>query len=186
MQLETEPTITENKDKSNNNKWEFTLRGIIGAIVFTSAFIGQFILLFFFNNELDLDFLKYLGWFLWGLSAILGPIPIIYLKRKGGVKKGESYINTSKLVTNGLYAIIRHPQYLSFILIVIGFSLITQSWISLILTILVTVMTYVFSFQEEKKLIEKFGEDYITYQKEVPRFYLLLGLIKYFIRTAKK
>lgn len=159
---------------------------IFVSIVFILAFIGQFILLFFYNNELGLNFLKYIGWFLWGLSAILGVIPIIYFKRKGGVKKGESYIKTSKLVTNGPYAIIRHPQYLSFILLVFGFTLITQSWISLILTIIITVMTYLWSFQEEKKLIEKFGNDYITYQKEVPRFYLLIGLIKYFIRLVRK
>jgi len=186
--LETETSIPEDKDKSNNNnnKWEFTFRGVIGAIVFTLAFIGQFILLFFYNNELGLNFLEYIGWFLWGLSAIFGTIPIIYFKRKGGVNKGESYINTSKLVTSGPYAIIRHPQYLSFILIAFGFTLITQSWISLILTILVTIMTYVFSFQEEKKLNEKFGDDYKNYQKEVPRFYLLFGLVKYFIRAARK
>lgn len=186
MILNTETPMPENKDESNNNKMEFTLLGVLGAIVLTLPFIGQFVLLFFYNNELGLDFLKYLGWFFWGLSAILGPIPIIYFKRNGGIKKGESYINTSKLVTNGPYALIRHPQYLSFILIAIGFTLITQSWISLILTILVTVMTYVFSFQEEKKLIEKFGDDYIAYQKEVPRFYLLIGLIKYFIRGVRK
>lgn len=183
--MKTEPPKTENID-SKNTGWGSSFLSVFFSIVFALAFIGQFILLFFYNNELGLDFLKYIGWFFWCLSAILGPLPIIYFKRQGGVQQGESYIKTSRLVTNGPYAIIRHPQYLSFILIVIGFTLITQSWISLILTILVTIMTYVFTFQEEKKLIEQFGDDYIAYQDEVPRFYLVIGLTKYFFRKIKK
>ena len=183
--METEPLKTENIG-SNTNKWDFSFLSVFISIVFTLAFIGQFVLLFFYNNELGLNFLKYIGWFAWGLSAILGGIPIIYFRRAGGVKKGESYIKTSKLVTCGPYTIIRHPQYLSFMLIAFGFTLTTQSWISLILTIFITVITYLFSFQEEKRLIEQFGDDYINYQKEVPRFYLLIGLIKYFIRATRK
>ncbi|MBD3189501.1 MAG: DUF1295 domain-containing protein [Candidatus Heimdallarchaeota archaeon] len=170
--------------KERDKGWEMTGPEILLGIVFTLVLVGQIVLLFFYNNELGLAFLKYIGWGFWGLSGILGILPIIILKIKGGVKKGESYVNTSKLVTTGLYALIRHPQYLSFMLLSTSITLITQSWISLILNGVIIVLTYLWGWRADKSLLEKFGEEYKEYKEQVPRFNLLFGIIKYAIRKV--
>ena len=54
-------------------------------------------------------------------------------KKKGGVTKGQSYIHTTKLVDTGVYAIIRHPQYVALPLLNIAFILVGQHWIIAIL-----------------------------------------------------
>jgi len=36
---------------------------------------------------------------------------------EGGVKEGESYVKTTRLVDESLYAVVRHPQYLGGILV---------------------------------------------------------------------
>lgn len=192
IELKNEEIIQENSNKRKINEtsdqdkgWGLTVPEIILSVVFTLVVIGQFVLLFFYNNELGLNVLKYIGWGFWALSGIFGILPIIIFKIKGGVKKGESYVNTSKLVTSGLYALVRHPQYLAFMFLSSSITLITQSWISLILTIIIIAMTYLWGWWADKSLLEKFGEDYKEYKEQVPRFNLVLGIIKYFIRKAK-
>jgi protein-S-isoprenylcysteine O-methyltransferase Ste14 len=155
-------------------------------IVFTIISIGQFVPLFFYNNLLGLDYLIYIGYGFWILSAIFGIVPIIYFKIKGGVKKGQSYIKTTKLVTSGPYAIVRHPQYVALNYMAIAITLFTQSWINVLTTVLIIIFNYWTSFQEEQSNIEKFGDEYREYRKRVPRFYLLYGFLKFVIRKIKK
>ena len=73
------------------------------------------------------------------------------------------------LVIEGPYKYMRHP-----ILFFGGMFLILRPVMSLFyLTCLICIILYIYigSFYEEKRLIEKFGERYIKYQKEVPRFF---------------
>ena len=83
---------------------------------------------------------------------------------------------------NGPYAIIRHPQYLGGILFTITISFWTQIFLSLILSIIIIILTYQWTYAEDKKLIEKFGEEYKRYIAKVPRLNPILGIIRYFIR----
>jgi protein-S-isoprenylcysteine O-methyltransferase Ste14 len=74
-----------------------------------------------------------------------------------------------ELVTNGLYAFIRHPLYCGIALFFIGSELITQSYL---------VFVYCFAFlaadqqatYEEALLIKHFGDQYKTYMKRTKRF----------------
>ncbi len=163
-------------------KWHFSPLDIILTSIFTLAFIGQFILLFIYNNELNLKYLEYIGYGLWGISIIFAILPMIILKRKGKAPKGKSYIHTQKIVTTGLYAIVRHPQYFAGIILTISITCITQSWISLILTVLIIILTYQWTYSEDKSLIEKFGKEYEEYKAKVPRLNPILGIIYYFIK----
>jgi len=170
------------KQDSKEEKWHFSTRDIILTSIFTLAFIGQFILLFIYNNELNLKYLEYTGYGLWGISILFAVLPMIILKRKGKAPKGKSYIHTQKIVTTGLYAIVRHPQYLAGIILTISITCITQSWISLILTLLIIVLTYQWTYSEDKSLIQKFGKEYEDYIAKVPRLNPILGIIYYFIK----
>jgi len=183
--MDSEKQFQENKKRSIKRGWEFSTIDIISMLIFILCFIGQFLVLFFYEGQLDINFLEYIAYGVFGLGGFLGIMPVIIFKRKGGVLKGESYINTQEIVTTGLYAIIRHPQYLSFILLSLGITLLNQSWISLILTIAIIVLTYQWTYSEDKNLIKKFGKKYEQYKEKVPRLNLIYGIIKYFIRKYK-
>jgi len=71
------------------------------------------------------------------------------------------------IVTRGVYAKIRHPLYLSLIILNIGISLcfgILPTFILALLTILHWVAT---SLKEENALLKKFPEDYNQYKDAV-------------------
>ena len=166
------PIIKEKKKKVR-------IIDMILTSIFTLSFIIQIILMFLFFNELQLIFLLYIGYIIWGLSLYFGLISFWTFKKRGAVEKGKSYINTTKLVDKGPYAIVRHPQYLGGILFTISITLWTQLLISLILSFIIIILTYQWTFVEDKNLIEKFGEDYKRYMERVPRLNLILGLIRY-------
>ena len=77
----------------------------------------------------------------------------------------------------GTYKYIRHPLYFFSIM----FLLFRPVMDLFYLTCLICIMIYFYmgSHYEEKKLVEKFGEDYIRYKKVVPRFFPLKILKPY-------
>ena len=175
-----------NKKYSEKNSTKFSLRDVIFTTVFTIAFIIQIILMFLFFNELGIIILVYLGYIIWGFSLYFGLISFWTFKKRGGVEKGKSYLYTTKLVDNGPYAIVRHPQYLGGILFTISITFWTQIFLSIILSIIIIILTYQWTYVEDKNLIEKFGEDYKNYKVKVPRLNPILGIIRYFIRIKRK
>ncbi|MBN1410363.1 MAG: isoprenylcysteine carboxylmethyltransferase family protein [Spirochaetales bacterium] len=153
---------------------------IISAIA--GAFIvAQFILIFFFPIE-GILFLKILGYILWGIIIILGWLPIYTFKKYGGVEKGKSYIRTTKLVTRGIYAIVRHPQFLAFPLMNVSLMLLSQHWIVLALGIPGIVLSCLSTMGADQNGIEKFGDEYREYMKKVPGMNIFLGLWRYLFK----
>lgn len=76
-------------------------------------------------------------------------------------------LRDQKLVQEGPYRIIRHPLYVSYVLILAGLSLALLSYWLMIPTLLVIVGIYPTAKAEEETLIEHFGDEYIAYQKKV-------------------
>ena len=71
------------------------------------------------------------------------------------------------LITNGIYKYIRHPGYISDILIFLGVAMALCNWIPVIFVIIAYPIVYAYRIKmEEKMLIEIFGEAYIRYQKQ--------------------
>ena len=72
------------------------------------------------------------------------------------------------VIRQGLFAIIRHPIYLSEILAYLGLLLINISLAAvLVWTIAIGFLHYI-SRYEERLLLERFGEEYASYMREVP------------------
>jgi protein-S-isoprenylcysteine O-methyltransferase Ste14 len=115
-------------------------------------------------------------------SSIFGWLPIFTLKSKGNVPKGKSYTQTTTLVDTGIYSIIRHPQYFAGVLMSIALALISQYWIVAILVLPVSITIILDSLREDKRLIEKFGEDYVEYMGRVPGFNIFIALLRKIIR----
>ncbi len=73
------------------------------------------------------------------------------------------------LVTWGPYGIVRHPSYLSYFLMFCGLFLLQLNFLAAIP--LLAIPGYVHMVKEEEKmLIERFGDDYLRYQERVGKF----------------
>ena len=168
------------KDQHKRN-----LRNIFFTTIFTIAFLIQIVLMFIIENNSNNPCLVYLGWIIWGFSLYFAFIPFITFKKRGDIEKGKSYLHTTKVVKDGPYAIIRHPQYLGGILFTISITLWNPVWFNFVLSITIILLIYQWTYTEDKKLIEKFGEDYKTYKETVPRLNPILGIIKYLWRRKK-
>lgn len=83
-------------------------------------------------------------------------------------------IKLDKLTTSGPYGHVRHPLYLGSFLIMSGFLIMLNvPWFAVLAFVLIVVgIVYKWTVQnEEHMLMQKFGEDYIEYQKAVPAFF---------------
>jgi protein-S-isoprenylcysteine O-methyltransferase Ste14 len=73
-----------------------------------------------------------------------------------------------KLVTTGIYGHVRHPQYLGFMLLTLGMNILWIAISSLLLWPVLAVLYYRLAREEDKELEERFGEEYRTYERDVP------------------
>ena len=123
--------------------------------------------------------LFYLGASFWFLGMVFVIYPFIYFKLKGNVTKGKAYVHTNKIVTSGLYSIVRHVQYTGGILsIFIATPLLYPHWIFVILGIPGILLTYLGTKREDQLMIEKFGDEYIRYKDNVPAINIVVGVIR--------
>lgn len=74
------------------------------------------------------------------------------------------------LATRGAYACIRHPQYVGFILIMVGFLL---QWPTFAMLLMFPVLVYVYrrlAIREEREVAAQLGSVYDDYARRTPRF----------------
>lgn len=154
-------------------------RTLLTSIVWILTAGGQLIAAWIFYDPSGNSARINLGWLIIFISGIFGWLPIFTFRSRGKVQ-GRSYINTTVLVDSGVYAIVRHPQYLAGLLINIGAPLITLHWSVILLGLLSVGMYYWSAAVEEDKNIGKFGAAYQDYMLRVPRFNFLLGLYRKF------
>lgn len=124
------------------------------------------------------QYLRFAGGALLIVSPIFIFLPFIQLPRYGG-SEGETYMQTASLVQHGLYAIVRHPQYLGYMLLVSGFSLLLQQWYGYLLAALSILGFYFQAGEEDLELAQRFGPEFSYYQERVPQFNLFAGLLKW-------
>jgi protein-S-isoprenylcysteine O-methyltransferase Ste14 len=74
-----------------------------------------------------------------------------------------------KLLKDGIYRVVRHPRYLSAGLAVIALALFVDYVGVYVLIFLLFPLGYPMLVFEERELVDRFGEEYRQYQREVPR-----------------
>ena len=75
-----------------------------------------------------------------------------------------------KLVTDGIYAYIRHPQYAGFMLMTLGLLV---HWATLPLLIMWPILTFLYyrlAKREEKEMEKEFGNQYLEYKRTTSMF----------------
>lgn len=74
-----------------------------------------------------------------------------------------------RLATNGLYGLIRHPQYLGLFIALFGEGVVHWPTLFSVAAFPVIVLAYsLLARREEKAMITRFGEEYRVYQSRVP------------------
>lgn len=101
------------------------------------------------------------------LFLILGALLAINGVNKTTLKVAETH-RTERIVTEGVYSIVRHPQYLGGLLAHVGISFLLSAWHSLLFTPLMVVLVFLISRKEEEELIREFGKEYGDYKEKVP------------------
>ena len=158
----------------------YLLSSIAGTLT-----VAQIVLAFVLKQP-RLKALEWAGWICWWTGAIFGVLPIITLRRKGGVAKGQSYMKTTVLVDTGIYAIVRHPQGgTAWLLLNLAAMLIAQHWSSVILGLASMVLAYADDFKVDQYCVEKFGDAYRHYMERVPRVNFVAGIIR-LLRRRKR
>jgi protein-S-isoprenylcysteine O-methyltransferase Ste14 len=75
-----------------------------------------------------------------------------------------------RLATSGIYAYVRHPQYVGFIVVMLGFLL---QWPTLLTLAMFPVLVFMYTRlarTEEREALADFGDAYKVYTARVPRF----------------
>jgi protein-S-isoprenylcysteine O-methyltransferase Ste14 len=158
---------------------------LVLTAVLTTAAVGQIALSFMLYNKEGSLVLTNVGWGVLFVSAIFGWLPIYTFRKRGGVN-GRGYIHTTVLVDRGIYGIVRHPQYLAGVLICIALPLIAQHWLVAVTGFVAAVIYYIDTFDEEKKNLEKFGDEYKRYMEAVPRMNFIIGIVRLIRRKTAK
>jgi protein-S-isoprenylcysteine O-methyltransferase Ste14 len=130
--------------------------------------------------------LVWVGWILFALSAVLGWVPIFGFRRRGRVPKGKSYVHTTQLVTSGLYAVVRHPQYLAWDFLAAAVMCITQHWGVIAAGAIGIAANHVSMIAAERDLLKKFGEAYREYTTCVPQWNLVVGIWRWAKRRTRR
>ena len=102
-----------------------------------------------------------------GLSLLLMVMGYLLLS------KGWTQIHAARggLVTDGIYAYARHPQYTGLFLVIIGFLV---QWPTLLTVIMAPIMLYAYvhlARVEEQRAEAEFGELYRDYAEKTPPFF---------------
>ena len=110
-----------------------------------------------------------LGWGVWlvmtaSLALIVAGMALLALGW------AQVYGARHRLQTRGIYAFLRHPQYLGLILIVLAFNIQWPTLPTLVMAPLLIVMYVRQARREDRELNTRFGGEYLAYAARVPAF----------------
>jgi protein-S-isoprenylcysteine O-methyltransferase Ste14 len=147
----------------NKKSWEFILSWILFYVVFI---LNGLLMIFNWNSWIFKESIRFLlgipvavvgSWLLvWGIFT-LGK------ENTSGLKEG--------FILSGPYRFTRNPQYLGDILLFTGLVLISNSFFLFVFNSLLILIFLFAPISEEIWLVEQYGEKYIAYKKETPRFF---------------
>jgi protein-S-isoprenylcysteine O-methyltransferase Ste14 len=106
-----------------------------------------------------------------GAILFVGWIFHAYCHRLHKQAHGQSQ-QIEEIVTIGVFSIMRHPMYLSLILMYIGLAVAWGIVWMLIPSILFCALIVLTAFKEEEYLLQRFGHRYAEYMRKVPYRFL--------------
>ncbi len=91
----------------------------------------------------------------------------------------------NRLVTTGLYSLVRHPQYTGLFIGLFGEGVVHWPTLFSVALFPVIVLAYwLLARREEKQVLEQFGEEYRAYQRRVPMFIPRFGQWRQLVESS--
>ncbi len=88
-----------------------------------------------------------------------------------------------KLVTTGLYGLVRHPQYAGLFIGLFGEGVVHwPTLFSIGLLPIIVIAYFLLARNEEKRVTVEFGDEYLAYKMQVPMFFPRFGYWRKFIK----
>ncbi len=114
------------------------------------------------------------GWGHWVRYAIGVPIMVlsfgITLRGYRFLGLDNTYCESDGLVTSGMYAYSRNPQYVTSVLATVGLGISSGSWLTLALAAVLFLIYFLFVLNEERWLLQGYGRSFQDYMRQTPRF----------------
>jgi len=147
--------------------------GDIGQLVLACLFAATWIAdTFFLNYTTFLNQYAPLG-----VRIPLGVVLFVlsgFLARTGlSIVFGEER-EKPEVIRKSVFSVVRHPVYLSEILLYLGFLVVSMSLAAAAVWVLAIGFLHYISRYEERLLLARFGEEYEQYMREVPMWMLRL------------
>ncbi len=156
--LLTQGNLSSGEREDRSNRWVIAAFGVLGVL---SAYLPAYTdrkEFWIFDGEA----VRWLGVVLYALGGALRIWPVFVLGRRFSglvaIQPGH------RLVTSGLYGVIRHPSYLGLIVLSVGWALAFRSGVGLLLVALTIVPVIGRIEAEERLLRSQFGAEYDAYR----------------------
>ena len=133
----------------------------------------------FLETPGSIEWLQWMGWGIGAAGILLIGLALLTLHLRGQSEEGQGLTHTLVVVDSGIYALIRHPLYLGWILVYTGVMAIGQYCLTVLLCLLGIGCISVICRQEDRRLVERFGSRYETYLHSVPAMNLVAGLMRW-------
>ena len=112
------------------------------------------------------------------IAVVIIILAIRTLRSKGRLQNEKDFTATTSLVKQGIYSVVRHPLYLGWMLTYPAAMLVSQHWSVIILGMIGAASMVLIAINADSQLLQKFGETYREYMKEVPRLNLIVGIAR--------
>jgi protein-S-isoprenylcysteine O-methyltransferase Ste14 len=156
--LFTEGHIGSGVKEDRSNRWVIAALGVLSVIdAWLPAYTDRIGFLTFGGEGV-----RWLGFLLYSVGGVLRLAPVFILGRRfsGLVAIQPEH----RLVTNGLYGVIRHPSYLGLLVSVLGWGLAFRSGVGVAIAVLMLIVLLARIGAEERLLSETFGGEYDAYR----------------------
>jgi protein-S-isoprenylcysteine O-methyltransferase Ste14 len=156
--LFTEGHIGAGVKEDRSNRWVIAALGVLSCIdAYLPAYTDRIDFLTFGGEAV-----RWLGVLLYTAGGIVRLAPVFVLGRRfsGLVAIQPEH----RLVTSGLYWLIRHPSYLGLFVSVLGWGLAFRSGVGVAIAVMMLVVLLARIQAEERLLSETFGAEYDAYR----------------------
>ena len=152
-------------------RWEYSRRGklsLLGLLLLsTMLFLPNLLLHYVFDYKLPTTALDYFG----ATLALAGLVMCL-----AGIGHFRSVakvccLDAGELALTGPFRFSRNPQYVGWILFLLGFSLNDWSWWCLAALLVVAISLHLLVLIEEQHLRRVFGAPYVEFCRRVPRYF---------------
>ena len=144
--------------EDRSNRWVIAALGVLGVIdAYLPAYTDRVDFLTFGGEAV-----RWLGVLLYTAGGVVRLAPVFVLGRHFG---GLVAIQPEhRLVTSGLYGVIRHPSYLGLFVLMLGWGLAFRSGVGVVIAVLSLAVLLARIQAEEQLLSDTFGAEYDAYR----------------------